>query len=982
MKSKLQLSLFFFLIYTSFYAQTKDDVVEITRMYDKSLMEEKIVEFKTIERKRKLEALKKAKIEGWSEFYSDSLGNIKELIAITKDGFPLYQSTLNAAAALSTRTNHLHTGGSLGLDLNGQNMTARVWDGGTVRRTHNLFGGRVATVDDPVSTSNYIQHATHVTGTVIAGNNVASTKGMAFQANARTFNWTDDESEAVSEALLGMLVSNHSYGIPVTGNTGTLPTWFIGAYSSDARNWDEICFLAPYFLPVMSAGNDGNDNSNPNPLGFGYDKLTSNKTAKNVLIVANAQDASVATNGDLLSVQINSSSSQGPTDDNRIKPDVTGNGTSVLSASSANNSATATLTGTSMASPNVAGTLLLLQQHYKNLTNNFMLASTLRGLACHTADDAGLEGPDPIFGWGLLNAKKAAETLSNNGLNSWVSEENLSQADVFTKVVRASGNEPLVASITWTDRPGVANLGDLPENDSTPALVNNLDIRITDSQSQISYPWKLAAFPFFPAERNSDNNVDNVELIRIDNPSAGDYTITVTHKNNLVGGSQDYSLIVTGVTSNFSLISKSPDLELCANQTATYTFDYKQVGAFTTNFSAVNLPSGANVSFSPTSLSSNGTVIMTISNLGNVAPGLHSIGIKGDNGLETEIRTKKLLLYNSVFQNINLISPSNFQFGVAPSVILNWEEDLNAENYNIQLSTTNDFQSLIVNANVSTNTFSVTGLSSATDYYWRVTPSNRCGIGLPNNAIVYKFQTGEIVCGLSFSATDFSNANIATISNSSASVPIEVTGGFTIGDLNVILNISHTYIQDFSVTLTGPPAIGSPIVTLFDQPCGDNDDINCTLDDNGFPFTCSTISPAISGIVKPFSDLSNFNGLIADGTWILDVIDPFNGDGGSINSVTLSFCSLQLPLSLNEYDISNINIYPNPAKNIVNINMNDISANEVLFSLIDMQGRVVLEKKSINNNEVLNIDGFSDGLYILNIIADNFNTSRKLIIKR
>jgi len=31
----------------------------------------------------------------------------------------------------------------------------------------------------------------------------------------------------------------------------------------------------------------------------------------------------------------------------------------------------------------------LLQQHYKNVTNNFMRAATLKGLACHTADDAG-----------------------------------------------------------------------------------------------------------------------------------------------------------------------------------------------------------------------------------------------------------------------------------------------------------------------------------------------------------------------------------------------------------------------------------------------------------------------------------------------------------------------------------------------------------------------------------------------------------------
>ena len=40
-----------------------------------------------------------------------------------------------------------------------------------------------------------------------------------------------------------------------------------------------------------------------------------------------------------------------------------------------------------MASPNVAGSLLLLQEHYNNLNGEFMKSATLKGLACHTATD-------------------------------------------------------------------------------------------------------------------------------------------------------------------------------------------------------------------------------------------------------------------------------------------------------------------------------------------------------------------------------------------------------------------------------------------------------------------------------------------------------------------------------------------------------------------------------------------------------------------
>ena len=979
MKKTYLVSLLLLLLTNLTYAQTKEDVAKIVSSYDLAKIKELQFELKqkTTLEKQKAEAA--AIVNNWPIRVVGKDGSISELMKLTPDGFPIYYTNNNANAAKSTRANHLNTGGTLGLDLNGQGMVARVWDGGTVRASHNLFSGRVTVVDEPSSTT-YAAHSTHVTGTIMASNAAAATKGMAFMAQARTFEWTDDNSEALSEVQLGMLISNHSYGVPITGTTGVLPSWYIGSYTQDARDWDEIAYESPYYLAVLSAGNEGQSNANPDPLAFGYDKLTGNKVSKNNMVVANAQDAVVAADGTLTSVLINASSNQGPTDDYRVKPDITGNGTSVISTNSTSDSSTTTMTGTSMASPNVAGTLLLLQQHYKNVTNNFMKAATLKGLACHTADDAGNIGPDPVFGWGLLNAKKAAETITGNGLNSWVSEENLFQEQSSSIVVKASGTEPLIASITWTDVPGTANNGTLPANDTTKALVNDLDIRITKN-AVTYYPWKLNSIASAEATQSGDNAIDNVEQVKIDSPTNSNYTVTVTHKGLLQTGKQNYSLVITGLTSSFSIVPTSSDLTVCSNQNAVFTFNYKQVGSGTTAFSPVGLPVGATATFNNNSLSANGTVTMTISGLSNVIPGEYNIGIIGNNGTETETRYKTLKIFNSTFVPVNLTSPANLVTGLSTSVNLVWSSQFNAESYTVQVSTVPNFSTTVYNATVTTNRYIARSLLQNTDYYWRVTPLNQCGSGLTSNATVYRFKTGVLVCGAAvFNATNFTNATIASVANSSASVPVTVTGGYTIGSMKVNLNLTHTYIQDMTISLVGPASIGSPEVLLFKEACGDNDNINCTLDDNGNAPQCSGI-PSVSGLIAPYESLSAFNNLPANGEWILKIKDPYNGDGGTVNSFSIDICYITNSLGIDSNSLTNTSVYPNPTKDNLNIDIPNAIGTSKL-KLYDVQGRFVMETSTNSTHEVMNIGNLQSGVYMLSIENENNKTVKKVILNK
>ncbi|WP_161634391.1 S8 family serine peptidase [Aquimarina pacifica] len=514
-------------------------------------------------------------------------GSFAQLQQLATDGESfLYYKTFNTDAAVSTRTNFLNSGGILGLSLDGQDMTAHVWDGGHARVTHQEYdgpGGNDRVTIKDTNTEGGLQlhyHAAHVTGTIAASGVIATAKGMAPQSKVNAYMWNNDVSEATIAAADGMLLSNHSYGY----YSLYVPDQYFGAYIQNSKNWDEVMYNAPYYLMVVAAGNDGTSNYNDNPLEGNsfYDKLTGHAVSKNNLVIANAQDASIDNEGNLISVSIASSSSQGPTDDYRIKPDIAGNGTYVYSTYDDSDTAYASITGTSMASPNVTGSLLLLQQHYENIHGDFMRAATLKGLALHTADDAGVPGPDPIFGWGLLNAKSAAETITTNNSESLVEELVLTNGQSFSFTVDSDGINPLLASISWTDPAGAVNT---ETNSSTPALVNDLDITVSNGTTTYK-PYKLTSLTTI---ETGDNAVDPFERVDIANAS-GTYTITVTHKGSLFNELQNYSLVVTGlsvvceeaITPSDISIANVDYNEATVNWTrvsgASYELRYRQIG--------------------------------------------------------------------------------------------------------------------------------------------------------------------------------------------------------------------------------------------------------------------------------------------------------------------------------------------------------------------------------------------------------------------
>lgn len=531
--------------------------------------------------------------KGWTTFKTFKNGRVRVLKNLDESGRPLYLSTENNTyAAATTKADKLYQGGTLGLSLSGSSTALEskvaVWDGGKIYTSHQEFGSNRIIISN--GGAEVSDHATHVAGTIMAAGVNPVAKGMAFGLNKlKSYDFDNDDSEMANEGA-NLLVSNHSYGFIAgwdynqepdgggaarwewNGVMGAFEDYKFGLYDSNSRSWDQICYLSPYYLPVKSAGNNRNDNgpaiggeyyimdnsgqwvsrtrqANDISNNDAYDTLPLTSNAKNILTVGAIYGAPYVN-----STLIAPFSSWGPTDDGRIKPDIVGKGIALTSTISTNPTAYASYSGTSMSTPNVSGTLVLLQEAYHERNGVFMRSATLKGLAIHTADDLGNAGPDYVYGWGLLNAEKAAQVILGDGTSSRIIETKLNQTTTQTFKITASGSGPLVVTICWTDPPGQANNSGVLDQ-PTSRLINDLDLRITN-QTLTYRPWILDPANPENIAVTGDNSRDNVEQVLINNPTAGQvYTITISNKGTLVGPNstteQSFSLIMSGGTPEF-----------------------------------------------------------------------------------------------------------------------------------------------------------------------------------------------------------------------------------------------------------------------------------------------------------------------------------------------------------------------------------------------------------------------------------------------
>ncbi|NJB71798.1 subtilisin-like proprotein convertase family protein [Saonia flava] len=352
-------------------------------------------------------------------------------------------------------------------------------------------------------------------------------------------------------------------------------------------------------------------------------------------------------------------------------------------------------------------------------------------------------------------------------------------------------------------------------------------------------------------------------------------------------------------TSNFTITSSEVVLAfdgleygVCQPADLVVPFDYQTFLGFSdeVTFSIPDAPAGLGVVFSPASATANTPVNITFSNTAGLAAGDYPVTVTATSIDMTKEVVLELGIGNNTFSVVTLSSPIDGMVDASQTQILQWEEVPNAANYDIEIATDDLFTNIVESNTVIFSSYEASNLEPETTYFWRVKPKNNCGEGV--FSAPFSFTTVEISCtNLIANSVPL---EISTVGTPTISSKITFLEDLPISDVNVNLDIEHSFLADLVVSLTSP---SGTTVVLTSSSCGDRININATFDDDASPFVCGNnqvvdgiIQPSIGGIVKPLGSLSSFNGESTYGEWVLEIQDTAPSDGGFLNSFSLDIC--------------------------------------------------------------------------------------------
>jgi subtilisin-like proprotein convertase family protein len=659
-----------------------------------------------------------------------------------------------------------------------------------------------------------------------------------FDLNGDSF--TDVVSDAYGD---GARISNNSWGFSSNPNR-------LGEYTADSRLYDALVRDAQPSVPgnqemvlVFAAGNSGEDVSGE--FNEGYATVSPPATAKNVITVGASENVrsigmadgcGVPDSGANHANDIIDFSSRGPTDDQRLKPELVAPGSHMLGARPTHGGYSGDgvcnqifpsgslynlVSGTSQATPVVAGAAALIRDWYRRehgggtdvpspALTKAILANTAADVA-GGSDGKGSTVPSPPSmdaGWGRVNLAG----VFGGPAREFVDQTELLEASGETVVrsyeVPAAG-QPVRVTLAWTDA--------LPGSSGGDAFVNDLDLEVSAGGRRYLGNVVSGGLSVTGGNPDARNNLESVVL-----PAGAAAKFAVKVRGTTIAGD--------GVPGNGPSTDFDQDFALVV--------------------------SNANEIPSP-------VLAGDLTTLDDPVP-----GADGDDALEPG---ESFTLDQSVRND-----------GDSPATGVNGTMSANP---GITFTPTSRSYGTISPDGVATNSAPFTGqVSGAATCGENVDATLSLTTGEGPETIPIVLPTGAAGTPDPQSITHTPGLTIPDDSSLGVTSTLTISSPGRIKDLDVrIGRITHGWVGDLVIELKGPDGT---TVTLARHPGGpDNNGNNFveTVFDDEAPTNISLASAPYTGNFRPQSDqLSRFDGKDKQGNWQLRVRDLFESDTGRL----------------------------------------------------------------------------------------------------
>lgn len=269
---------------------------------------------------------------------------------------------------------------------------------------------------------------------------------------------------------------------------------------------------------------------------------------------------------------------------------------------------------------------------------------------------------------------------------------------------------------------------------------------------------------------------------------------------------------------------------------------------------------------------------------------------------------------------------------------------------------------------------------SAVQSYTIVAKTNLVNDGVPTNDEASK-TISNISCVTLDNNTQYS---IGPNSNTVTQSVINTTENFEISDVNVLVNLNHTYTGDLTLKLIAPDGTQ---VMLADRLGGSGQNYTNTIFDDAGTVSINEGAAPFTGIFKPQGSLATLNGKQSLGNWTLHITDNANSDGGTLLNWSIDLCSdSNLGTTNSELDNKNFVIYETNSKGKFKATLDDAQMKKnVDLYVYNLTGQLLLVKRMTQNGSTFETEfdmtQAVKGAYVIKLSNGSKNYSKKIMVK-